>query len=129
MSLTSDLMQGRTEVAAEGVTVVVRRVAGSGGTEKPSGSRMAFLCDGQSLASLKSPYILYKYGSGLLHPGRGRISKDDALDGRNLVFARPLGGTYASLAMTKNAIGGPFGFGFEISDLSASGRPLSFRFS
>jgi hypothetical protein len=51
-------MQGRTEVADEGVTVVVRELRGSEETEKPSGSRMAFVCDGQSLASLKSPYIL-----------------------------------------------------------------------
>lgn len=52
-------------------------------TEKPSVRRMAFPCDGQSLASLNMPLIL-NWIWDLLCSGRVRISKDAALNGRNL---------------------------------------------
>ena len=65
----------------------------------------------------------------IVHSGRGRISKDIALFGRNLLFrTSPLPRTYASLAFTEFAIGGPFGWVIGINRLTPAGVLRPFRF-
>jgi hypothetical protein len=59
-----------------------------------------FPCDSQSLASLKSPLILKEWIRTFCIPAVGRISKDDALGGRNLFRMASLRRRYTSLAMT-----------------------------
>ena len=90
-------------------------------TEKPSGW-MAFLCDGQSLASLKLP--LPRTWFGTLSIPAGSVLKGAALCGRNLLRLLVI----TSLATCTSAIGGPFGSCSEISCLGANGRFHFFRF-
>jgi len=62
-----------------------------------------------------------------MHSGRGKISKDEALFGRNLFSShQPLLGTYASLADKESAILGPLWLWFEIRYLRKVERSNSF---